>query len=398
MRKTISLLLMILVVAYSCCSFADSLPSEYVMAGDDMATNNGDVFPVVDDSWFTDDEMTLLIMSTLRKWYYDQSPYKSAFENQQYLLLLDAPTVFRTEYVENSCTVYCACEFCEYCLYRESDESFSMMCCGYLCQTFIIQYVIEDGKWTLGVLTLPQEDNVLIPGQVTGQQGVNGLTEDMIEIMNHNSKIDTYEEIYLRESGLSNKVTLESDDYVTEMEWIPKGCVREDCPPLDDAWFAVDEEKVLLMKTLRQWYCEESPRSGKRFMDQQYVVILNPFIFGIDYNDSEKTIYCLCNFDEYYMYSDATSKKYLCFGDYWYQALRADYEKNGNQWLLKSVTLPGKDDELIPGCGIGTQGMNGMSDELIERTIAENYTGSTEEYARIYLVRNNLEDTEIIYE
>ena len=84
MRKTISLLLMILVVAYSCCSFADSLPSEYVMAGDDMATNNGDVFPVVDDSWFTDDEMTLLIMSTLRKWYYDQSPYKSAFEDTFY--------------------------------------------------------------------------------------------------------------------------------------------------------------------------------------------------------------------------------------------------------------------------------------------------------------------------
>ena len=57
MRKTISLLLMILVVAYSYCSFADSLPSEYVMAGDDMATNNGDVFPVVDDSWFTDDSL-----------------------------------------------------------------------------------------------------------------------------------------------------------------------------------------------------------------------------------------------------------------------------------------------------------------------------------------------------
>lgn len=398
--RNIILYLLCFIVTVSCTNIFATARSEGLREVPEYNRTEEEeiIFTPVNDLWFTDDKISLAIMASLRQWYFEQSPNQDDLINCHSLLLLDRPMVFRTEYEKNSCTIYCACEFYEYCLYRESYESLRMMCCGYLCQTFIMQYVIENGEWILDALTLPKEDDVLIPGQVTGKQGVNGLSEDMIEIMNNNSQIETYEEIYLRESGLSNKVSLESDDYVTEMEWIPEGCVRENCPPLEDAWLSDDEERVLLMKTLRQWYCEESPRSGKRFMNQQYIVILNPFIFSIYYYDSGKTVYCLCNFDEYYMYSDATSKKYLCFGDDWYQALRADYEKNGDQWLLRSVTMPGKNDELIPGCGIGTQGMNGMSDELIERVIDENYTGYTDEYARIYLERNHIENAEIIYD
>lgn len=186
-----------------------------------------------------------------------------------------------------------------------------------------------------------------------------------------------------------------SDDYAEQL--LPEGCEREICPTPDDSWFTDDDDTLQLMKVLRNWYYTDTKRE-ELFLDGRYVLIVNPFIFKIDKTQQHEIIYCVCSFDEYWLYSDGEKQNHLCLGWHLYQAFNVDYTACKGEWILNSISIPQKDDELIPGWGIGTQGMNGVSDDMIEIMHEKNYTGETENMAQVYLIKTRLNDTQIVYE
>ena len=186
-----------------------------------------------------------------------------------------------------------------------------------------------------------------------------------------------------------------NDDYAEQL--VPEGCSRVICPLPDDSWFTDDDDTLQLMKALRNWYYTDTKRE-KLFIEGKYVLIVNPYIFKVDRTQQHKRVYCMCGFDEYWLYSDREMKNHLCLGWNMYQAFTVDFIACKDNWTVNSISSPQKDEELVPGWGIGTQGMNGISDDMIEIMYENNYTGGTEEYARTYIIQTCLSDTQIVFE
>ena len=188
---------------------------------------------------------------------------------------------------------------------------------------------------------------------------------------------------------------MQNEDYAEQL--LPEGSTREVCPPIDDSWLMEDTDMLLLMKALRNWYYEDTKRE-ELFLEGRYVLIVNPYIFKVNSSQQHKRVYCVCNFDEYWLYSDSKMQNYLCLGWNMYQAFTVDFVSCKGRWTVDSISIPQKDEKLIPGWGIGTQGMNGVSDEMIEKMNENNYTGDTEKLAQKYLERAHLNDARIIFE
>ena len=175
---------------------------------------------------------------------------------------------------------------------------------------------------------------------------------------------------------------------------IPEGCTWIKCPPVNDTWMTDDEDMLLLMRTLREWwyYYYDTPENGEPFRNNDCVLFLNPFIFETDRNGNQKTIYCTCYFDTDLVYEDAEKNKTLLQADWSFLALSAVFEENGGEWTVTSVNSPEPEEELIPDWGVGTQGMNGVTDEMILMMDEADHYERMEEYIRKYLEHTGMED------
>ena len=181
----------------------------------------------------------------------------------------------------------------------------------------------------------------------------------------------------------------EDDDYAMWMNTIPEEAVVErNCPPIDDAWLTDDENMLLTMRALRDWYYADI------YSDSRYVLFVNPFIFQTEESGNHKTIYCTCHFHNFILYS-CSGKKTLELVDWRFQAFTVEFEKSGEEWVALSAEIPGRDEELVPEWGIGTQGMNGVTDEMIEMMDEGNHYDRIDDYIRKYLEHNHLEDVEV---
>ena len=174
---------------------------------------------------------------------------------------------------------------------------------------------------------------------------------------------------------------------------IPNGCTREKCPPIDDAWLTDNEDMLLIMKALREWYYTEDEHRKALFLNNDYMLLVNPFIFQVAQAEQRKTIYCTCIFEEYYLYTNSDMKKTLKEG--WYNLIpfAVEYEFCEGQWIVSAISIPEPEEELIPGWGIGTQGMNGVTDEMIEMMSKSHHYDRCEDYIQQYLIHTNMTDT-----
>ena len=59
---------------------------------------------------------------------------------------------------------------------------------------------------------------------------------------------------------------------------------------------------------------------------------------------------------------------------------------------MTSVNSPEPEEELIPDWGVGTQGMNGVTDEMILMMDEADHYERMEEYIRKYLEHTGMED------
>lgn len=186
----------------------------------------------------------------------------------------------------------------------------------------------------------------------------------------------------------------ENDDDLVWRWLIPhEAVVEQNCPPVDDAWLTDDEDMLLAMKALRDWYHKES-WGGEVYSDSRYVLLVNPFIFQTDQSENHKTIYCTAHFENFLLYS-SSGKKTLFLVDYLFQAFTVELEKSEGEWVALSVEIPELGEELVPGWGMGTQGMNGVTDEMIEMMDEGDHYDRMEGYIRKYLDHTHLEDAEI---
>lgn len=187
---------------------------------------------------------------------------------------------------------------------------------------------------------------------------------------------------------------IENDDYVEYLELIPDGCVREQCPSIDDAWLTDDEDMLLLMKTLREWYYKDTEREHL-FLNNKYVLLVNPYIFKTDQTDEYKTIYCTCHFEEYYLYSDDEMNKTLDMGWFSFHAFSVSFDRIDGEWIVSSVQIPKPDEELVPGWGIGTNGMNGVTDDMIVMIDEGHHDDLADIYLQKYLEHTGLENVTV---
>ena len=81
--------------------------------------------------------------------------------------------------------------------------------------------------------------------------------------------------------------------------------------------------------------------------------------------------------------------------DYLFQAFTVELEKSEGEWVALSVEIPELGEELVPGWGMGTQGVNGVTDEMIEMMDEGDHYDRMEGYIRKYLDHTHLEDAEI---
>ncbi len=178
-------------------------------------------------------------------------------------------------------------------------------------------------------------------------------------------------------------------------DWImADGCTREECPSIDDSWLTDDEDMLLLMKTLREWYYKTTEREPL-FLNNRYMLLVNPFIFQTDGDDAHKTIYCTCHFEEYYLYSDKEMKRTLEIGWFSFHAFSVSFDRIDREWIVSSVQIPKPDEELIPGWGIGTNGMNGVTDNMITMMSEGHHYDRADGYLQKYLEHTGLENVTV---
>ena len=95
------------------------------------------------------------------------------------------------------------------------------------------------------------------------------------------------------------------------------------------------------------------------------------------------------------MYSDPEGKKTLETEDDSCLPLAVLFKQEDGQWILSSVTCPGPEEELVPGWGIGTDGINGISDEMFLMMDEGNHFEWNKEYMNRYLEHNHPENAEV---
>ncbi len=185
--------------------------------------------------------------------------------------------------------------------------------------------------------------------------------------------------------------TEENDEFYPE--WmIPEDCIRINCPSIDDSWFTNDTDMLLLMNALREWYYTTSGKE-EHFLNNECLLIINPYIFQVDNAQQEKTIYCTSYFDSYLLYSDREMNKTLCLLNSSFLAISVNFGEKDGQWKVENIYIPELDEELIPGWGIGTQGMNGVTDEMIVMMSKSHHYDRCEDYVQQYLIHTNMTDT-----
>ncbi len=171
--------------------------------------------------------------------------------------------------------------------------------------------------------------------------------------------------------------------------YLPDDCVMLHCEASEDIWYTQDPELLEIMSTLEDYYIDQTERE-RYVLSGDVILMCNPFVFQIDQADDEKTVYCVARIDEYGMYQDKELVKHISLGKSSFSCYKIEYVMKDGRQEVKSIYQPQKDEEFIPGYGCGTQGNNGITDQMIMIMDENDYSASTEEFAEIYLQKNGI--------
>lgn len=100
--------------------------------------------------------------------------------------------------------------------------------------------------------------------------------------------------------------------------------------------------------------------------------------------------------DEYALVKNADQELTFRSGYSTYLAFDLQYTRVEDEWKITAIRLPSQDEELIPGMGIGTQGMNGVTDEMISTISGSSYDQRIEQYIQCYLRQYGMENIQVI--
>ena len=176
--------------------------------------------------------------------------------------------------------------------------------------------------------------------------------------------------------------------------YLPDDCIILHCETSKDIWYTHDPELLELMGTLENYYIIQTGR-GDYISSGDVILMCNPFVFRVDQTDNKKIVYCVARIDEYGMYQDKELVRHISLGKTSFSCYKIIYTIRDDQELVDSIWQPQKDEEFIPGYGCGTEGNNGITDEMIMIMEDNDYSASTEEFVNIYLQKNGITNCEV---
>jgi len=177
--------------------------------------------------------------------------------------------------------------------------------------------------------------------------------------------------------------------------YLPDGYSIKKSPEIDYASLTDDPDALLVMETVHDWYLKDTWRK-KHFDRQELVLFVSPYIFQKTESENSKEIFCVCTIDEYGLVQDSNGNEYFISGYSRFYAFDLLYVRNENNWEIERIRLPESQEELLQGFGVGTQGVNGVSDGMIFTLSEANYNDYIKENIVRYLNENGLMDVSIV--
>jgi len=166
-------------------------------------------------------------------------------------------------------------------------------------------------------------------------------------------------------------------------------------PTIDYTLLSNDPDELLVMETIRDWYISDTSR-GHYFEAQELVLFVAPFIFDIHEAEGTKNIYCVCTIDEYGLVENKNNELHFYSGYTTYLPFDLLYTRQADRWEIANIRIPSKDEELITGWGTGTQGMNGISDEMMNMMTEAQYDNRIAQLVCQYMEAAGIEDVQIV--
>ncbi|MBR4080385.1 MAG: hypothetical protein IKK21_01195 [Clostridia bacterium] len=177
--------------------------------------------------------------------------------------------------------------------------------------------------------------------------------------------------------------------------YLPEGCSIQSIPAVDHTLLTDDPDELLVMAAIHDWYLTDYDRA--QYVEaRELALFVTPFIFDTHEADGMKEIWCVCTIDEYALVKSADGEMHFRSGYSTYQAFDLLYGKRVDGWTIEEIRIPSVGEELVPGWGQGTQGMNGVTDAMIDMMSQAQYDQRAEQFVRRYMEAAGLAVVEII--